>query len=71
MIETVLTDLRYGAKMLWKSKGVTIVAVVSQRDRGTAGARSAHRLLHSGAQSDRSGSERSVKIRVKSASSAA
>ena len=25
----MLTDLRYGAKMLWKSKGVTIVAVVS------------------------------------------
>jgi hypothetical protein len=29
MIETILTDLRYGAKMLWKSKGVTVVAVVS------------------------------------------
>lgn len=29
MIETILNDLRYGAKMLWKSKGVTIVAVVS------------------------------------------
>src|SRR5215510_9367106 len=28
-METILTDLRYGAKMLWKSKGVTIVAVVS------------------------------------------
>lgn len=25
----MFTDLRYGAKMLWKSKGVTIVAVVS------------------------------------------
>jgi len=25
----MLTDLRYGAKMLWKNKGVTIVAVVS------------------------------------------
>lgn len=25
----MLTDLRYGAKMLWKSKGVTIVAVIS------------------------------------------
>jgi predicted permease len=29
MIETILNDLSYGAKMLWKSKGVTIVAVVS------------------------------------------
>ena len=29
MIETLLNDLRYGAKMLWKSKGVTIVAVIS------------------------------------------
>src|SRR5215216_3086488 len=29
MIDTILNDLRYGAKMLWKSKGVTIVAVVS------------------------------------------
>src|SRR5215216_1836375 len=29
MIEKIVTDLRYGAKMLWKSKGVTIVAVVS------------------------------------------
>jgi len=29
MMETILTDLRYGAKMLWKSKGVTVVAVVS------------------------------------------
>ena len=28
-MEKILTDLRYGAKMLWKSKGVTIVAVVS------------------------------------------
>ena len=26
---TLLHDLRYGAKMLWKSKGVTLVAVVS------------------------------------------
>ncbi len=26
---TLLNDLRYGAKMLWKSKGVTIVAMVS------------------------------------------
>jgi predicted permease len=26
---TLLTDFRYGAKMLWKSKGVTIVAVIS------------------------------------------
>ena len=25
----MLTDLRYGAKMLWKSKGVTIIAVIS------------------------------------------
>ena len=29
MIETLLNDLRYGAKMLWKSKSVTIVALVS------------------------------------------
>jgi len=29
MIETLLNDLRYGAKMLWKSKGVTMVAVIS------------------------------------------
>ena len=29
MIDQLLNDLRYGAKMLWKSKGVTIVAVVS------------------------------------------
>jgi predicted permease len=28
-MDTLLNDLRYGAKMLWKSKGVTIVAVVS------------------------------------------
>ncbi|HTG85673.1 MAG TPA: ABC transporter permease, partial [Pyrinomonadaceae bacterium] len=28
-MESILTDLRYGAKMLWKSKGVTLVAVVS------------------------------------------
>ncbi|HSE17072.1 MAG TPA: ABC transporter permease [Pyrinomonadaceae bacterium] len=26
---TLLNDLRYGAKMLWKSKGVTLVAVIS------------------------------------------
>jgi predicted permease len=29
MIETIINDFRYGAKMLWKSKGVTIVALVS------------------------------------------
>ena len=29
MIETLLNDIRYGAKMLWKSKGLTIVAVIS------------------------------------------
>ncbi len=29
MMETFLNDLRYGAKVLWKSRGVTIVAVVS------------------------------------------
>lgn len=28
-MEKLLNDLRYGAKMLWKSKGVTIVAIVS------------------------------------------
>ncbi|HYK20196.1 MAG TPA: FtsX-like permease family protein [Pyrinomonadaceae bacterium] len=28
-MEALLNDLRYGAKMLWKSKGVTLVAVVS------------------------------------------
>ena len=28
-MDTLLNDLRYGAKMLWKSKGVTFVAVVS------------------------------------------
>src|SRR5678816_1192681 len=28
-MKTLLNDLRYGAKMLWKSKGVTIVAVIS------------------------------------------
>jgi macrolide transport system ATP-binding/permease protein len=28
-MSTVWQDLRYGAKMLWKSKGVTIIAVVS------------------------------------------
>ena len=29
MIEQLLKDLRYGAKMLLKSKGITIVAVIS------------------------------------------
>jgi predicted permease len=29
MLETLLNDIRYGAKMLWKSKGITIVAVIS------------------------------------------
>jgi putative ABC transport system permease protein len=29
MIDPVLNDLRYGAKMLWRSKGLTVVAVVS------------------------------------------
>lgn len=29
MIDTFINDVRYGAKMLWKSKGVTIVAVIS------------------------------------------
>lgn len=29
MIENLINDLRFGAKMLWKSKGVTIVAVIS------------------------------------------
>ena len=28
MIEKLLNDVRYGAKMLWKSKGLTIVAIV-------------------------------------------
>jgi macrolide transport system ATP-binding/permease protein len=28
-MKTLLNDLRYGAKMLWKSRGVTIVAVIS------------------------------------------
>jgi predicted permease len=28
-MDTLLYDLRYGAKMLWKSKGVTIIAIVS------------------------------------------
>lgn len=28
-MDTLLTDFRYGAKMLWKSKGVTLVAMVS------------------------------------------
>jgi predicted permease len=28
-METLFNDLRYGAKMLWKNKGVTVVAVVS------------------------------------------
>src|SRR5215213_412815 len=29
MVMTLLNDLRYGSKMLWKNKGVTIVAVIS------------------------------------------
>lgn len=29
MIQNILNDLRYGAKMLWKTKGITIIAVVS------------------------------------------
>ena len=29
MIEQLINDVRYGAKMLWKSKGLTIIAVVS------------------------------------------
>lgn len=28
-METLLNDIKYGVKMLWKSKGITIVAVVS------------------------------------------
>jgi predicted permease len=28
-MQTLLNDLRYGAKMLWKSKGITLIAVVS------------------------------------------
>ncbi|HET6980237.1 MAG TPA: ABC transporter permease [Pyrinomonadaceae bacterium] len=28
-MHTIFTDLRYGAKMLWKSKGITVVAVIS------------------------------------------
>src|SRR5688572_3198787 len=28
-MDTLLTDLRYGAKMLWKSKGLAIVAIIS------------------------------------------
>src|SRR5215211_6713687 len=28
-MKTLLNDLRYGAKMLWKSKGLTIAAVIS------------------------------------------
>ena len=28
-MQTLLNDLRYGAKMLWKSKGITLVAVIS------------------------------------------
>src|SRR4029078_11525330 len=28
-MQTLLNDLRYGAKMLWKSKGGTLVAVIS------------------------------------------
>ncbi len=29
MFETLLKDIRYGAKMLWRSKGVTLIAVIS------------------------------------------
>ncbi len=29
MVENILNDLRYGAKKLWKSKGLTVVALVS------------------------------------------
>lgn len=29
MLETLINDIRYGAKMLWKSKAVTIIAVIS------------------------------------------
>ena len=29
MIDTFINDLRYGAKMLWKSKGITLIAVIS------------------------------------------
>ena len=29
MVESILSDLRYGAKKLWKSKGLTVVALVS------------------------------------------
>lgn len=28
-MQTLLNDLRYGAKMLWKSKGITLIAVIS------------------------------------------
>ena len=28
-MQTLLNDVRYGAKMLWKSKGITLVAVIS------------------------------------------
>lgn len=28
-MQTLLNDLRYGAKMLWKTKGITLVAVIS------------------------------------------
>src|ERR1044071_7267527 len=28
-MQTLLNDLRYGAKMLWKGKGITVVAVIS------------------------------------------
>ena len=28
-MQTILSDLRYGAKMLWKSKGITLIAVIS------------------------------------------
>ena len=32
MTSTLWQDLRYGAKMLWKSKGVTLVAVYFTRE---------------------------------------
>ena len=28
-MDTLINDLRYAVKMLWKSKGVTIVAIIS------------------------------------------
>ena len=28
-MQTIVSDLRYGAKMLWKSKGITLIAVIS------------------------------------------